>query len=69
MDAAQDIPTSTSTPPPSERLSNQTLQDNGGNDISNTARDWQRKLIVQGKELDRLTQLNEFLELERRLRQ
>ncbi|CAL9729463.1 hypothetical protein MOUN0_G07382 [Monosporozyma unispora] len=66
MDNQHYIPT-TSTPPPIERSTNTAPQDNNKNNATTSSRDWQRKTIVQGKEINRLTQINEFLELERKL--
>ncbi|CAL9737992.1 hypothetical protein MOSE0_N00694 [Monosporozyma servazzii] len=65
METQQDNSATSSTARPStDRLSNNNALQ--GEDTT-TARDWQRKLIVQGKELDRVRRLNEFLELERRI--
>lgn len=66
MDNQHYIPT-TSTPPPIESSTNTAPQDNNKNNATTSSRDWQRKTIVQGKEINRLTQINEFLELERKL--
>ncbi|KAK5778668.1 uncharacterized protein PWA37_000058 [Arxiozyma heterogenica] len=46
---------------------NTTINNTG--DDPTTLIDWQRKCIIQNKEIERLNKLNQFLELERKLGQ